>query len=384
MSYLTATLTDAELHVISDPTKYYEHAVAELKSISDSLHADENDFEISLRIRNTLVAYEEKARTEPSEQVLAVLLNGEYRLWIMNSGTEIEVNPFLSHWIEAIVRLEKAAAEAPHNAVVANSSAHNAITTEEICAIRADVIKSLIWVGNMQGLSPQETRQLAVRKDLLSVAHFGIRRYMQMLVDNDIWDPSDMPELPEQEEEEEEEEEAAPNGKNAVHKPVVQEEKNPEQWQQVMLRKLKQQPDNAVEELTRLPIELTYLDFLSKLLDDRTLEKYHIDSSSIIVPYIQHALRLVEKMEAPPPTTEQDLPTNGSPADGVENGTTIAEYGKEAQSRAVILLLLFIKNLIRKDLYSTGLLIYEIQEICVRYVWLKEVREFRTWIEEGG
>jgi hypothetical protein len=59
------------------------------------------------------------------------------------------------------------------------------------------------------------------------------------------------------------------------------------------------------------------------------------------------------------------------------------EYGKEAQSRHILLLLLFIKSLIRKGLVELDVLYFEIAEITVRYVWIKEVREFRTWAEEG-
>jgi hypothetical protein len=46
-------------------------------------------------------------------------------------------------------------------------------------------------------------------------------------------------------------------------------------------------------------------------------------------------------------------------------------------------LLLFIKNLIRKGLVGTEVLYFEIQEICVRYIWIKEVRDFKTWVEQG-
>jgi hypothetical protein len=41
--------------------------------------------------------------------------------------------------------------------------------------------------------------------------------------------------------------------------------------------------------------------------------------------------------------------------------------------------LLFIKSLLRKGLVQMDTLFYEIAEITVRYVWIKEVREFRTW-----
>lgn len=85
-------------------------------------------------------------------------------------------------------------------------------------------------------------------------------------------------------------------------------------------------------------------------------------------------------MEAPPPTLQQDTATNGT-ANGVGNGTPIVEYGKEAQSRAVIILLLFIKSSISKGFLEATSLFFELQEICVRYVWIKEVRDFRAWAQ---
>ena len=66
----------------------------------------------------------------------------------------------------------------------------------------------------------------------------------------------------------------------------------------------------------------------------------------------------------------------------MESDTEMLGHGREAQCRAVKLLLLFVKNLIRKGLVGTDVLYFEIQEICVRYVWIKEVRDFRLWIEE--
>jgi len=49
----------------------------------------------------------------------------------------------------------------------------------------------------------------------------------------------------------------------------------------------------------------------------------------------------------------------------------------------VKLLVLFVRNLIRKGMVGPEQMFYEIQEICVRYVWVREVREFRAFIEEG-
>ena len=106
MSYKTATLTDAEINAISDPITLHRDATLELKRLSEVLHADEDEFEIGLTIWNTLGIFEEKAESEPSLEVLSVLLNGELRLWQITEGLGIEVNPFLTHWIEALVRME--------------------------------------------------------------------------------------------------------------------------------------------------------------------------------------------------------------------------------------------------------------------------------------
>lgn len=56
---------------------------------------------------------------------------------------------------------------------------------------------------------------------------------------------------------------------------------------------------------------------------------------------------------------------------------------REAQIRAIKLLVLFIRNLIRKGVVGPEEIFFEIREICVRYIWIREVREFRVWVEEG-
>jgi hypothetical protein len=38
----------------------------------------------------------------------------------------------------------------------------------------------------------------------------------------------------------------------------------------------------------------------------------------------------------------------------------------------------------RKGLVGPQVLYFEVQEICVRYVWVREVREFRNWVEGGA
>jgi hypothetical protein len=161
-----------------------------------------------------------------------------------------------------------------------------------------------------------------------------------------------------------------------LEKPEQSFEDSAETHKQDILYTLEKQPDTAIFEITRLPITLTYLDFLTTILADRLLEKHSIDPAAIITQYIQHALRTVERMDKPP------SPSSASNAELHAHPETL-EYGKEAQSRCILLLLLFIKSLIRKGLIELDVLFYEIAEITVRYVWIKEVREFRTWAEEG-
>jgi hypothetical protein len=358
MSYKTATLTDAEVNVISNPAIPYWGAGFELESLSASLRANEDEFYRLLRIRNTLWEYEEKAKTEPSEEVLAVLLNGEYWLWYttqyMTEGLDIEVNPFLTHWVEAIMRMENAATKEPPTDKVTT------LTTNDISRIRVAFIKELLDGSADGAQSPHEALQQAPLG-----RSFDIRKYMQILVETGVWRDSDMPEP----------QKPTSNGKTASHGPIAQKDETSGPWQQVILRTLEEQPNIAVQEIARLPLQLEQLEFLNKLLADGTLEAHSLEPSAVITPYIQHALRLVENMEAPP---------NGPVENGSENGAAIVEYGKDAQRRAVNLLLLFIKNLICKDLMGIQSIYFEIEEICVRYVWIKEVRDFRSWVEEGS
>ncbi|KAK8188882.1 uncharacterized protein BKA78DRAFT_318182 [Phyllosticta capitalensis] len=51
--------------------------------------------------------------------------------------------------------------------------------------------------------------------------------------------------------------------------------------------------------------------------------------------------------------------------------------------RKITLLLLFMRNLLRKNHVGFAALQYDIREICTRYSYVREVREFRAWIEGG-
>lgn len=151
---------------------------------------------------------------------------------------------------------------------------------------------------------------------------------------------------------------------------------------EAILLQLEASPESAISTLTHLPIDLQSLDLLTTLVQTRALEKLSIETRNVIRNYIQHGLRLIERMGLPPSAVDGN-DVDGRAPDEEQTDSSLS-YDREAQIRAVKLLLLFIRNLIRKALLPPEAIYFEIQEICVRYVWIKEVRDFRAFIEEGA
>jgi hypothetical protein len=311
------------------------------------------------------------ARSQPTWIALSVLVNCEYRLYVLNQSTPLRNNPFLSHWVEAIQRLEMSTAErAPRS--------NGSLTSDDIFTVRVELIKALL-----QSRNPSQFAQTSPKKmyaefvELRQKTPFDIRIYVRMLEEEEIY--SRTPEPPDHQK----------NGSTNTTQGVSSKERDAsrpglndfQQWKQDMLDKLETSPNTAIQELTHLPIELSSLDFLTTLLQEKALEKRDIYAPPLISNYMQHALRLTEKMGQPPDATS--MPFIPSSENG-ELEQAVLSHGREAQTRAVKLLLLFIKNMIRKALLPIEAIYFEIQEICVRYVWIREVREFRAFIEEGA
>lgn len=290
--------------------------------------------------------------------MLSVLINCEYRLYVLNQSTPLRNNPFLSHWVEAIQRLDT-----PTGNTSAKPEA--ALVGNDINAARVELIKALLHSRNPAQFAQTSPRQL--HRDVSQLRHmsqFDARTYVRMLEEEGIYEQTPPPITPA----------GASNGSGpAGTSEMARPQLNSfQQWKQDVLQRLHTAPASAIPELTRLPVELAYLDFLTTLLQEKTLEACAIDPAPVISDYIQHALRLAEQMGLPP---DEDA--------GATAGEELLDRGREAQTRAVKLLLLFMRNLIRKALVPVGAIYFEIQEICVRYVWIREVREFRAFVEEG-
>lgn len=285
-----------------------------------------------------------------------MLVNCEYRLYVVNQATPLRNNPFLSHWVEAIQRLGTPTAQR-------DAPAAGALLSDEISTVRVELIKALLQSRNPSQFARASPRQLHNNYvSLRQTSPFHIRPYVRMLEEEGIYERTPEPEL---------EPDSDSSKSTASATPLTDFQR----WKRGLLSRLATEPEHALAELTHLPLELSSLDFLTTLLQERTLQALDIEPAPVIADFIQHALRTMEAMGRSSGET-------GGAAEGEEQ-EVLLESGREAQTRGVRLLLLFMRNLIRKALLPLESIYFEIQEICVRYVWIREVRQFRAFVEEG-
>ncbi|KAF2431315.1 hypothetical protein EJ08DRAFT_660186 [Tothia fuscella] len=135
--------------------------------------------------------------------------------------------------------------------------------------------------------------------------------------------------------------------------------------------------DEVVHALSRLPIDLPSLELLTNLLTDPALTNTSIEPVILVLEYIQHSLRTVERM------------ASGSSPDSEVEGASSSDFfsdavivgGKDEQSRAVKLLLLFLKNLLRRGIVEHQDVYFDVEGMCIQYMWIPEVREFRKFLD---
>ncbi|KAK7529553.1 uncharacterized protein J3D65DRAFT_642338 [Phyllosticta citribraziliensis] len=199
---------------------------------------------------------------------------------------------------------------------------------------------------------------------------------------------------------------------------------------------------DAHQLLVNLPLDIQSMETLNAVFArlqqsskhpdaDDALAPLNLDPTIIACGYIQHGLRQLERQRpatraAPGLHDFVVVPSGGasssyagsSPAASATAGTTttattsssstdnanhVDSAGVAAASatedaeqeeyapaddaadtkRKITLLLLFMRNLIRKNIVGWPALQYDIQEICTRYSPYKEVRDFGRWIETG-
>ncbi|KAH7038500.1 hypothetical protein B0J12DRAFT_255647 [Macrophomina phaseolina] len=128
-------------------------------------------------------------------------------------------------------------------------------------------------------------------------------------------------------------------------------------------------PDQAQQLLVNLPLDLASMEIINGVF---LSDKANLDNTVIACNYIQHGLRKLEDSSSDGSTSTNDSDEPYSPS-----------LDPEERKRKVKLLVLFIRNLIRRGLVPADSLQYDIQEICVRYAPIKEVRDLKHWFQTG-
>lgn len=384
---LNSALAKVELQTLSDLLRQNDEVLKEVDHIS-TLQEDGigGGFEKSMRVKAMIDTLESGAQREPSWTGLAALVRSEYRLWKLNDHTPLRVNPFLSHWVEAIQRLD--AVTQAYRPILDDKYLEGIISAEDIAATRLEMLKELLKYGG-------EALMTATPQTLHFTRYppkpFDIRPFIRMLEEEGIYEPSSASPPPSLTT-------MAPkvthSDSPAASSPGTSSVDSPQppaaplavhpgmKWRESILLNLEINPTLAIDQLTHLPIAIAALDFLTTLITGSKIRTHGINPKQIVLSFVQHALRIIEYTGQPP------NPAIDPPPETDIGMSTDFGHGRDAQSRAIRLLLLFLKNLMRRglvDVYPNMdfTLYYDIQEICTQYLWMKEVREFRAWLDEG-
>jgi hypothetical protein len=287
-----------------------------------------------------------------------MVLNCEYILYALNAHIEIRYNPFLSHWVEAIQRLELDSQTSK-----ASSSALG------LSRVRVVLIKIMLSSSNLPAIEQESPVDLF--KCDWKAEGFDLDYFIKILEDEGIYERSQNHHVTQSQQDSTQLESGG-----ELPNPILN--KTPESGyssKKSITESLQENPENGYQLLTHLPLDLPSLDFLTTMLQDQLYYALNVDPVSVIRDYIQHSLRTIERMDNYDPINN---PSPSAPDFG--EATSEEQRGREAQIRAVKLLVLFLRNLVRKALVPPDELYYEIQEVCVRYMWIKEVRDFRSFM----
>ncbi|KAJ8109730.1 hypothetical protein OPT61_g7247 [Boeremia exigua] len=380
---LNTALARVELEYLSDVGRDNLSVMKDLSHIS-TLQEDGigGAFEKSLRVKGMIDELEVEARERPSWRMLAALVRSEFRLWQLNEQTPVRLNPFLSHWVEAIQRLQEGTQS--HGA----QASTDGVSAADIAATRLEMIKRMLLAG-MDAVASATPQQLYNTR--YPRTPFDVEPYIRMLEEEGIYEPSPAPSNPTASPKATSHGDSAIDDQTPTHAPQTPTAQEPsskqrptlQEWKASVLSQMAHDPSAVLAELTRLPIALPALEFLTNLVTNSTLSTHNINAKEVVLCFIQHALRLVEHMGQPagmhhpaPPQTDIGIVVDD-------------EHGREAQSRALRLLILFLKNLVRKGLVDVDpgeefTLYYDLEGMYRSYMWMREVREFKMLIEDRG
>ena len=147
-------------------------------------------------------------------------------------------------------------------------------------------------------------------------------------------------------------------------------------------------PEECFHWLVRLPVNLKALDFINKVVTSDIPAKFERKPADLARDFLQHALRKIENMNG----SGSDTPRSHSPllSDSPRSASRFFPAGsagdvhasKEDMIRAIDLLIVFLRNVISRAVLNLDEAFLDVNEICVRYIWLPQVRDFRAWLDE--
>lgn len=166
-----------------------------------------------------------------------------------------------------------------------------------------------------------------------------------------------------------------PRGKDIATPEAIADHKVPEEG--VFFQWMHDSPNDALQWLIHLPPSLNSFDFLTKVLARKdAFVLYDLLPGDVAREQLQHSLRHIEQLGSPDHSNDD--------ADAESSNNASARSGNsEEQSQAIKVLVVYLRNLIAKGFLPLDTVYLDVQEICIRYIFLAEVREFRTWLENA-
>jgi hypothetical protein len=359
-----------------------------------------------------------KADKPAFRKYISTLLNCEWQIYRLNSHTDLNRNPYLEYWVKTYHDLQK-------SVTGASLSSRTSILEDDDTPTetRIQELKSRCMLARLEILhyiltefrEPEKIRLVGGERSpwglfemasVSKVVQFNLRQFQPIFeatgnysLHGTVFDRqnpllSSVPITSPGKDEESSErlmvnDMAHENGEDTEHVLVDNDKRKgkaataiplitPKTTAAEVEAALQIDQQAVIHALTRLPIDLTSLELLTNLLISPTFHNLELDSVSLTCEYIQHSLRTIERMAS---GIAGDMVGFSDASMSEQSLDSIPPGGREETSRAVRLLVLFLRNLLRRGTIAYQDLYFDIEEICVRYIWIKEVREFRTFLE---
>lgn len=331
------------------------------------------------------------------EALVTAALNAEYMILKLNFETPLCDHPFLLHWVTAADRIR--------GELLANRDKHG---TEEYSAqeillkSRLEIIYFALdgmqkyrsdgkWVAEKLGaLTPLALMEHTIRREGdpdwldLTIYAMALERAQgkalsweveALLPDPNAQSPEIRPAAVDRDEH------SPAQGKAAVSRPAVKVSKGPtleeiEQYMQL-------QPENTLQCLIRLDISIDSLNLLCQLAatDNHTIENAGVEKIHVIREYILHALRTIEAMAQSEEHYTESSNTSNVSNDPASDTSNEPPKGRDEQERGITLLAIFMKHLVSQGLVGVNDIYYELSEFVTRYIFVREVRDFKNFLE---